>query len=127
MVPPPSINKVSWITCTEENGIFVGDERTNVVFFNASVLPSDVIFYGITIDRQTIVIDGFKYIKFSEKTKTPICKFKVYKVYSDIPLVSIVIIAKFFKRKPYYCEHEEFDITTSRDIDAYDTDDEESY
>jgi len=124
MVPPPSVDRVSWITCTEENGIAVGGKRTNVVFFNASVLPNDVLFYGITVDRQTVVIDVFKYIKFSNKTNTPICKFKVY---SDIPLVSIVIIAKFFKRKPYYCEHEEFDITTSRDIDACDTDDEDSY
>jgi hypothetical protein len=126
MVPPPSIKEVSWITCTENNGIAIDGKRTNVVFFNASVLPSDVLIYGMTIDRQTVVIDYFKYIKFSEKN-IPICKFKVYKVYSDIPLVSIVISAKFFKRKPYYCEHEEFEITTSRDIDDYDTDDEESY
>jgi hypothetical protein len=127
MVPPPSINKVSWITCTENDGIAIDGKRTNVVFFNASILPSDVLIYGMTIDRQIVFLDVFKYIKFSEKTNIPICKFIVYKVYSDIPLVSIVISAKFFKRKPYYCEHEEFEITTSKDIDDCGTDDEESY
>jgi hypothetical protein len=125
MVPPPSVDRVSWITHTENNGIAVDGERSNVVFFNASVLPSNIVFYGKTIDGQMVDIDVFhKEIRFSKGTTAPICKFKVH---STKPLISVGIIAKFFKRKPYYCEHEECDIATSKDIDDCDTDDEEFY